>query len=388
MRKVAIIGAGMSPFGVFPDQGVKELGEEACWKAIKDANIDPRRIEIAYCGNFCGGITDKQGGVVGQIVLAQVGITGIPITRVENACASSSCALREAYLVIAGGFYDIAIAFGVEKMTNVPTSDAIRGLVSSSDVELEGDMGLTFPGVFSLIARRHMHQYGTTREQLAKVAIKNHKNGSLNPYAQFQKEITMEQVLQSPMIADPLTLFDCCPISDGCTAVILAGEDTAKKISDKPVWIAASVLATGKYLNDSDITTFELNKRAANEAYEKAGIGPEDINLAEVHDCFTIAEICHYEDLGFCKKGEGGKFIDEGATQIGGKIPINTSGGLKAKGHPVGATGIAQIIEIMEQLREESGKRQVEGARVGLAHCMGGFTHGDGASVAIHILKK
>lgn len=388
MREVAIIGVGMAPFGVFPNKGIKEQGEEACWKAIKDAQIDPKQIQVGYCGNATGGFLDKQGGAIGQLVLAQVGITGIPITRIESVCASGSGAVREAYMAIAGGFYDIAIAVGVEKMSGVPTDKAVKALVAGSDVELEGDFGLTFPAVFGMIANRHMHQYGTTLEQMALVSVKSHRNGALNPYAHFQREITLEQVINGIPIAAPLTLHNCCPISDGAAALILADRETALRMSEKPVWIAAAAFASGSYHDDQDITTFGLTKRCAEEAYTKAGCGPEDIDLAEVHDCFSIAEIIHYEDLGFCKKGEGGLLIEKGETAIGGRIPVGASGGLKAKGHPVGATGVGQIVELTEQLRGEAGKLQVEGAKVGLAHCMGGFTHGDGASVAVHILKN
>jgi acetyl-CoA C-acetyltransferase len=308
------------------------------------------------------------------------------VTHVENACSSSACAFREAWIAVASGLYDFALAMGVEKMTSASTEKAIKALISSSDVELES--GITFPGVFAMIAQRHMLEFGTTREQLARVAVKAHKYGALNPHAHFQKETSIEEVLSSPMIAEPLRLFDCCPVSDGAAAAILAPKDAVPDRNDQAVHIAASVLKSGMYTDDRPLTRFESTIEAAKEAYEFAGIGPEDIDLAEVHDCFTIAEIVHIEDLGFCEKGEGGRYIERGDAEIDGRTPINISGGLKAKGHPVGATGIGQIAELVLQLRGQAGKRCIPGAKVGLSHCMGGFLHGDGASLAVHILKR
>ncbi|MFC2164591.1 thiolase domain-containing protein [Acidobacteriota bacterium] len=386
MRDVSILGVGMTRFGIHEDKGSKQLGAESVWEAINDAGVQARDIQIAYCGYALSGLLGGQASGLGQLILKDMGITGIPVTHVENACSSSACAFREAWLAVASGYYDMALALGVEKMTSADTGKVIKALISASDVELE--TGIIFPGMFAMIAQRHMHEFGTTREQLAKVAVKAHKYGAMNPHAHFQKEITLEYVLNSQMIASPLRLLDCCPISDGAAAAILVPTELAKKLSKNSIQIAASALKTGLYTDDRSITRFESTVEAAKEAYEAAGIGPEDIDFAEVHDCFTIAEIVHIEDLGFCEKGEGGRFIEKGCAEIDGQTPINISGGLKAKGHPVGATGLGQIAELVWQLRGEGGSRQIEGAKTGLAHCMGGFLHADGASLAIHILKR
>ncbi len=386
MRNVSILGVGMTRFGIHKDLSSKQLGVESVWRAIKDAGIQPKDIQIAYCGYALSGLLGGQASGLGQLILKDMGITGIPVTHVENACSSSACALREAWLAVASGYYDIALALGVEKMTSAKTGKVIKALISSSDVELE--TGIVFPGMFAMIAQRHMYEFGTTREQMAKVAVKAHKYGAMNPNAHFQKEITLEFALNSQMIASPLRLLDCCPISDGAAAAILVSEKLAKKLSKNSIQIASSALKTGLYTDDRLITRFESTVEAAKEAYEVAAIGPEDIDLAEVHDCFTIAEIVHIEDLGFCKKGEGGGFIENGYAEIDGQTPINISGGLKAKGHPVGATGLGQIAELVWQLRGQAGQRQIEGAKTGLAHCMGGFLHADGASLAVHILTK
>lgn len=386
MRDVSVLGVGMTRFGIHADKTGKQLGAESVWSAIQDAGIQPKDIQIAYCGYALSGLLGGQASGLGQLILKDSGITGIPVTHVENACSSSACAFREAWLAVASGYYDTALALGVEKMTGVCTGKVIKALIGSSDVELE--TGIVFPGMFAMIAQRHMYEFGTTREQLAEVAVKAHKYGAMNPHAHFQKEITLEHALNSQMIAPPLRLLDCCPISDGAAAAILVPTELAKKLSKNSIRIAASVLKTGLYSDDRCITRFESTVAAAKEAYEAAGIGPEDIDFAEVHDCFTIAEIVHVEDLGFCRKGEGGSFIAKGCGEIDGETPINISGGLKAKGHPVGATGLGQIAELVWQLRGQAGPRQIEGAKTGLAHCMGGFLHADGASLAVHILAK
>jgi benzoylsuccinyl-CoA thiolase BbsB subunit len=265
-----------------------------------------------------------------------------------------------------------------------------KGVIPPRQEDLEGLQGLTLPSYFAMVARRHMYEYGTTIEQLAKVSVKNHRNGCLNPYAQFQKEITFEEICNAPMVADPLTVLHCCPTGDGAAATILCNEDVVKRYDAKPIKLVASVMKSGTYDGGwRDLTTNDQTRRAAQGAYEISGIGPEDLNVIELHDCFTISEIFHYENLGLCNKGEGGRLIEEGETEMTGKIPVNPSGGLLAKGHPLGATGIAQIIEIVWQLRGEAGKRQVSGAKVGLAHCVGGVIDGlDLGACTIHILKK
>jgi acetyl-CoA acetyltransferase len=380
MREVKVVGVGMVKFGKYPDKRLSELGKDACWKAIRDAGVNPRDIQVAYCGH------NRQGSVAGQRILVEIGLTGIPITNVENACCSGSSAVREAFMAVAGGFYEVALVVGAEKLYG-----KVQGALSGSDEDLEIDLGLVQPALYALRARRHMELYGTTSAQLAKISVKNHHNGCLNPNAQYQKEITVEEVLASRMIADPLHLLDCCPIGDGAAAVVLCSAEAAKKYSGKPVSFVASTLATGTInsgYTDVELTREELTIRAAQEAYRTAGIGPEDIDLAEVHDCFTIAEMTRIENLGFCKPGEAGKLIDEGTTEIGGRIPINTSGGLLAKGHPLGATGVAQIAEIVWQLRGQAGPRQVKGAKVGLAHCRGGSVAGtEGGTCTVQILK-
>lgn len=387
MRKVVVIGAGMTVFGKQPDRSIREMGEEAAFLALKDAGVKPVDIQAAWCGNVLGSLSGQQ-AAVGQTILEQVGITGIPVLRVENACASASFAFKEAYMAIASGNYDMVIAMGAEKMSGYDTATTLRAMAGTSDYDLEGILGITFPGVFGMATRRHMYQYGTTLEQIAQVAVKNRSNGTLNPKSQFQGKVTVDEVLNSRMISSPLTLYNCCPISDGCAAVILTTEKMAEKYDAEPITVAASAQTSGTYRHDLDITEFEPTIRASRLAYEQAGIGPEDVSFAEVHDCFSIAEIMHYEDLGFCKKGEGGLLVENGDTNINGKIPVNPSGGLLSKGHPIGATGVAQIVEIVEQLRGRAGARQVDKPKIGLAHCLGAFRHADVCSASVTLLQK
>jgi acetyl-CoA acetyltransferase len=382
MREVFIIGAGMTQFGKHTDRSLRDLGREACLSTLQDAGVNPKKIKAGYCGNALAPAIQGETGV-GQNVFWEVGINEIPIVNVENACASGSTALREGWMAIAGGFYDMVIVAGVEK-TVMPKG----AMLDVGAAELETKLGDVFPGQFALIAQKHMERYGTTREQLAKVSVKNHFNGSLNPYAQFQKQFTVEEVLNSPVVADPLTLFSCCPNSDGAAALILCSKKKAQKMKVRAVRIAASILTSGTYNNQRDITGWEIEKRAAERAYEMASLGPKDIDLVEVHDAFTISEIIHYEDLGLCAPGGGGRLIDEGVTELGGRIPVNPSGGLLAKGHPVGASGVAQVVEIVWQLRGEAGKRQVKNARVGLAQIMGGYKEWDTRACTIHIIVK
>lgn len=382
MREVAVLGVGMTRFGRFPQSRLRDLGREACWEAIKDAGISPQQVEAGYCGNALGGYLQREFGI-GQSVLWEVGIRGIPIINIENACASGSSAFREAWIAIAAGLYDIALAVGVEK-----TYTEQGGVLDIGDAEPEVKIGATLPSIFGIIANRYMAEFGATPEQLAKVSVKNHKHGVLNPYAQYRKEVTIEEVLASPMIADPLTLLSCTPKADGAAAAVLTTVDIARRITVNPITVAASVLRTGLYENPADVTRFEMSVKAAQEAYEKAGAGPHDLNVIELHDCFTISEIGHYESLGLCGKGEGVRMVDEGVTELGGRLPVNVSGGLLARGHPLGATGIAQIIEIVWQLRGNAGERQVEGAKIGLTHCMGGVKAGDAQAATIHILKR
>lgn len=387
MRDVAIVGVGGMRFGKYPDRSIRALGEEACIKAIRDAGMKPRDIQVAYAGNLAQW-TWGQGLLIGHDVLRELGLTKIPITRVENGCATGSNAFREAWHKVATGASDTALAFGVEQMTVVGSDRILSVFTGRQHPEREGDMGLSAPGLFGLMARRHMAEFGTTREQIAMVAVKNRKCGALNPEAQLTEPVTVEQVLSDRMICDPLTLPQCCPRGDGAAAVVLAAGAIARRYSAAPVRVAASVQVSGTYPDDASYTFFDTDVRAAAAAYRMAGLGPEDIDLAEVHDCFSVAEIVHYEDLGFCPKGEGGRFVAEGHASIGGRVPVNTSGGLLSKGHVIGATGISQIVELVRQLRGQAGPRQVAGARVALQHNGGGFIHTDTASSFIHILTK
>ena len=380
MRDVVIIGAGMTIFGKHSDRSLRSLGYEACLNALKDAAVTPEEIEAGYCGNALAPALQGETGV-GQNTFWEAGIRGIPVVNIENACASGSTALREGWMAIAGGHYSMVIVAGVEK-TVMPKGTPLN--VGAG--ELETKLGDIFPGYFAFIAQKHMEKYGTTREQMAKVSVKNHFNGTLNPYAQFQKPLTVEEILNSFMIADPITLYSCCPNSDGAAAVILCSKERARKINGKHVKIAASVLTTGSYDIQRDFTGWEMEQRAAKQAYAMASLGPEDVDVVEVHDAFTICEIVHYEGLGLCRVGEGGRLIDEGATELRGRIPVNPSGGLLAKGHPVGASGVAQVVELVWQLRGEAQKRQVNNPRVGLAQIMGGSKEADSKACTIHIL--
>ncbi len=372
----------MTQFGKHPGRSLRTLGLEACLHALRDAGIRPKEIEAGYCGNALAPALQGETGV-GQNVFWEVGINGIPIVNLENACASGSTALREGWMAVAGGFCDLVIVAGVEK-TVMPKGT----MLNVGAAELETQLGDVFPGYFAMIARKHMEKYGTTREQLAQVSVKNHINGAMNPYAQFQKVFTLEEVLNSPMIADPLTLYSCCPNSDGAAALILCSRAKAKKARSKAVRVTASVLTTGTYENQRDVTGWEVEQRAAQKAYDMASVGPADLSVVEVHDAFTISEIIHYEGLGLCPPGEGGRLIANGATELGGRVPVNPSGGLLSKGHPVGASGVAQVVEIVWQLRGEAGKRQVKNSRVGLAQIMGGNKEGDTRACTVHILAK
>ncbi len=382
MRDVVISGVGMTRFGNLWDYSIRDLAVEASVAAMRDAGVD--HVDAIYVGNFSGGTLIEQEHL-GSIVADYLGLTPVPSMRVEDACASSSAALKVGFLDVASGHSDIVLVVGVEKMTDVTTERATYSLSLAGDREYEGYQGITFPGLFALVARRHMYEFGTTRRQLSLVAVKNHENALRNPNAQFHIKITPEDVEMSTLVADPLHLFDCSPISDGAAAVILTTVPIAKKLSSVPVRIAGIGQGSDTIaLADRDsMVGFKATVEAARQAYKMAGISPEDVDVAEVHDCFTIAEICAIEDLGFVPKGKGGEAVESGLTSIGGKIPVNTSGGLKGKGHPVGATGVAQVVEIVEQLRGSAGDRQVENARIGLTQNLGG----SGGTVVVHILE-
>ncbi len=382
--KVAVIGIGSTNFGEHWDQNLRQLAIEAGTKALLDAKVRGRDLDAIYLGNMSAGKFVGQEHV-GAMISGELGLS-IPATRCEGACASGGLALRQGLFSILSGQHDIVLVGGAEKMTDLTINSVTSSLMGAADQEWESYYGVTFPSLYAMIARRHMHEFGTTREQIAKVAVKNHHNGILNPVSQFKKEITVEQVINSPMVADPLTLFDCSPITDGAAALILCKAELAKKYVDDPIYIVGSGQASDTLaLHDrKSLTTMNATVKAAQEAYKQTGLTSKDIDFAEVHDCFTIAEIVATEDLGFCKKGEGGKLLDEKATEIGGRIPVNTSGGLKSVGHPVGATGIKQAIEMVLQLRGKAGKRQVKDAKVGLTHNVGG----SGATAVVHIFSR
>ena len=383
MRDVAVVGVGMTKWGELWEKSLRTIFVETALLALEDAGVD--RVDSMYVGNMSSGLFIGQEHIASLLAdyLAQ---TPIPSTRVESACASGGLALRQGFIDVASGMSDVVLVGGVEKMTDVSGYEATYALGTAADQEYESFHGITFPGLYALIARAHMEKYGTTREQLAMVAVKNHCNGSLNPLAQFRFKVTVEQVLSSVMVADPLRVLDCSPITDGAAAVILCPVEMAKKMNNPVVKIIGSGHATDTIALSSrkDITWLEATYQAAKRAYGMAQKGPEDIDLIEVHDCFTIAEICVMEALGIVDKGKGGKAVEEGLTSLEGKIPVNTSGGLKAKGHPVGATGVAQVVEVVKQLRGKAEKRQVKEARVGMTQNMGG----SGGSTVVHLFER
>ena len=400
-RGVAIVGAGMSPFGMFRERDSRDLFVDAFRAMIDsvDNGVDPGDIDALYIGNFTNDFFVHQSHW-GAILVDALGLVPRPATRTEGACASSAIAFREGVFAIASGFYDMVLVGGVEDMSKRSTADVAEGLASAA-VPYERKSGFTFPGVFGAIATAYFHKYGATREHLMDVTIKSHDNAPLNPKAQFRASIA--EIMESkaarakaignpaprwedekdflrdpgvnPPVAWPMHLFDCCPISDGAGCILLVGEEMAREFTDDPLYVAGLGQGSGRGLHAApDLTSFEATRRAAREAYAMADLGPDDIQFAEVHDCFSIAEILHIEDLGFFGPGEGCRAAGEGATRLDGPKPINTSGGLKCKGHPVGATGIAQLIEVWEQLRQQAGARQVPNGnlRLGAAHNLGG----------------
>ncbi len=385
MRSVSIIGAGQTRFGELWDKSLRDLAVEAAVKAVEDAGLDGAELEAVYGGCMAPGLFAGQEHV-GALLADQLGVNPVPSTRVEAACASGSVAFRNAYLAIASGMHDIVAVGGVEKMTEVTTEDAAIALGGAGDQEWELFVGATFPALYALMARRHMHDFGTTEEQMAMCSVKNHGNAVHNAFAQFQRPISVEDVMNSGYIASPLKLLDCSPITDGAAAVILCATEKAKQFTDLPIDIKASSQAsdTLALAQRKSLTEINATREAAKKAFAQARLQPKDIQAAEVHDCFSIAEIMAIEDVGFFKKGEGGKATEEGETQLNSRISINTSGGLKACGHPVGATGVKQIVEGVTQLRNAAGKRQVSGLTHFLTHNVGG----SGATVTVHILER
>lgn len=383
LRGVSVIGIGSTKFGRMEGQSLMDLACGAANEAIADAGVPRKKIQAFYLGNFGAGILVGQETVAPKVAYS-LGLGSIPSTKVEGACASAGIALRHGFLLVATGLADIVLVGGVEKMTSASTGQSTAVLAAAAE-ELEYAAGLTFAGAFGIWGRRHMHDFGTTRKQLALVSVKNKRNGIPNPRAQFRKQITVEDVLQSKLVADPLRLYDCCPISDGAAALVLCATEMARDYSAKPVEVVGSGQATGNInlYEAESLVEFKVTIDAAREAYTMAGLKPSDIDLVELHDCFTMAEIIDSEDLGLFQKGKGGPAVEEGLTQVGGKIPINPSGGLLSKGHPVGATGCGQAYEVVKQLRGEH-ENQITGAEIGLAHNLGAT----GAVSTVHIFRR
>lgn len=413
MRDVSVIGAGMVKFGKYLDTSMKVLGRDAVNNALASAGATSRQIEAAVVGNAMAGLVTGQECVRGQVVLREMGIGGIPIINCENACASSATAFHLAWLYIASGMYDVVLALGMEKLYHQDKKKSFAAIGSAVDVELmqkmiadmnaqqeklkaervargeapkpgsgAGESRSMFMDFYAAGAREHMRRYGTTKEQFARVAVKNHYNGSLNPHAQYQEVCTLEDVMNSPVVAEPLTRLMCSPIGDGAAAAILCASSIANRFTSQPVKVLTSMISSG---TDRQPGEPGIVQRVSRQAYEKAGVGPQDIGVIELHDASAPAELMTYEELGLCKPGEGGRLIDEGASEINGRSPVNPSGGLLAKGHPVGATGVAQICEIFWQLRGEAGKRQVNNPRIGMTENGGGMVRGEAAALSIHI---
>lgn len=403
MRQVAIAGAGMTRFAKYADRGLKELTNEAVTAALSSASMDKSALDVAIVGNAAAGLITGQECVRAQVVLRSMGIDKIPMINTENACASSSTAFQLGWLYVASGVYDVALVLGVEKMYSEDKGRTMAAFSAGVDVEelrnimqqlkppsdkgAESGAGKSrslFMDIYAAGARSHMAKYGTTKEQYARIAVKNHNNGSLNPHAQYRERYSLEEILASPLVSDPLTRLMCAPIGDGAAAAILVSEDKIRQYTTRPIWVRGSALASG---SDHRAEDGGISERAAKRAMEMAGVTMRDVNVLEVHDASAAAELSLYEELGLCDEGEGGRLIDEGVTEIGGRLPVNTSGGLLAKGHPVGATGVAQIYEIFLQLRGEAGERQVAGARVGMTENGGGMVRGEAAATTVHVLS-
>jgi acetyl-CoA C-acetyltransferase len=380
------VSAGLSKFGRHEQHVGRELFAQATKEAFERCpKLDPKKdVEALFVGHM--GEAYEHQGHTGPTLADWTGLLPKPAIRIESACASSGSALRTGIMAILSGLHKVVIVGGVENMTHRTTSEVTEFLAMASDMPFEQWNGITFPGLYALMATAHMHKYGTTEEQLAKIAVKNHYNGSLNPKAHLQKEITLEKALNSRLVAWPLKMYDCSLITDGASCIVLTAPELAKKFTDTPVQIIGSGQASdtiGLYERET-LTSLNAAKVASQEAYKMANISPKDVDVAEVHDCFTIAEIIAYEDLGFCNPGNGGNLIDQGTTELKGELPVNTSGGLKAKGHPVGATGTAQAYEIYLQLTDQAEKRQIKNAQIGLSHNVGG----SGATASVHVYRR
>src|SRR5918994_2695627 len=383
VNNVCVLGAGSTKYGKL-SQSIIELGLDAAKSAIDSAGITPKDIQAGYISNVFG-VADKQVHMA-PVLMSNLGIPHVPGLTIESACGSGSVMFREAFANVAAGFYDCVLAVGVEKITHTGTTLSTTLFSYCSDFFYEGGNGASFPGLFASIARAYLTKYKATEEDLAYVAIKNHENGLLNPKAHVRKKITIEDVMQSPVVASPLKLYDCCPFSDGASAVTLCTEEFPKKIGN----IYVRVIGSGRggspaaVQSREDITTIPSTVNAARQAYDIAKITPKEVDFAEVHDCFTIAEVIDTEDLGFFRKGEAAGAIRSGSTKRNGEIPINPSGGLKSKGHPIGATGIGQVVEVFEQFTGKAGDRTIQDAEIAVTHNFGAT----GASAAVHVFKK
>jgi len=379
MSDVYVMGIDMIKFGRYPEKTVRQLGAEAAKLALKDAGLTIEDMEALYSGNLM-----QASGMVGQGILQEIGMTGIPVTNSSNACATGATAFREGWTAIKAGIYDLVLVVGSEQLGKM---GLLGGGGGGKGIPKEGLLGSgTMPAVFAEAGQEHARKYGTTFEQFAKVSVKNHQHSVKNPKSMYQKETPLEMVMNAEMIAYPNTKLMCSVNVDGAAAAVLASEKKARELGmGRAVRIKASVLTSDPF-TDRDLVMPDVNtctRLAAKKAYEMAGVGPEDINLVELHDCFATAEILHYENLGLCKDGEAGRLIDDGTVWHGGKCPVNVSGGLLSKGHPLGATGVANIYEVSTHLRDEAGERQVEGAKLGLTHVIG-----LGSACGIHILEK
>jgi len=378
MSDVYILGVDMIKFGRFPDRSVPNIGAEAALMALDDAGLCIEDMQALYCGNL-----GQSSGMVGQRILQEIGQTGIPVVNCANACATGATAFREAWTSIKAGLYDVVLAVGVEQMGK----GLLGGTGAGKGIPKEGLLGSgTMPAVFAEAGMEHSRNHGTTFEQFAKISVKNHHHSTMNPKAMYQIETPLEDVMNAEMISYPNTKLMCSVNVDGSAAAVLVSEKKAKELGmERAVKVKASIITSDPY-QERDLVMPDVNtctRKAAKEAYEMAGVGPEDINLVELHDCFATAEMLHYENLGLCKDGEAGRMIDDGEVELGGRVPVNVSGGLLSKGHPLGATGIANIYEVSTHLRGEAGERQVEGAKLGLTHVIG-----LGSACGIHILEK
>ncbi len=379
LRSVSVIGTGIVPFGKYRELSVPQLARPAVIEALREANVEQKQIEAIYSGAAISG------WMAGQRVARETGMSGVPVINCENACSSSATAFREAWVAVATGISEYTLVIGVEQLTRLG-----GGTLPLDQEDIDVANGMVMPGLYAMRAQRYMHDYGATASDLAAVAVKARRHGALNPHAQYRKETTEEEVLASRRIADPLTLLQCCPTGDGAAALVICPTEIAERHNAAHVRVLGSHLASGRYTTGfRDMTIPEITVRCAGELYAETGVGPEDIDVLECHDAFSIAELLYYEALGLCGRGEAVKLLRDGATSLGGRIPVNPSGGLLSKGHPVGASGAAQMVEIVRQLQGRCGARQVPDAKIGLTHVTGGGTHGfDHGACAIHLFGR